>query len=138
MRCQCGNQLIAVLGEETIKTLDGQVLVFRRRTDYLLCRACLKLYSVLKLRGRDLGDDLPHIGEERRLPGYAAPLIVGDVDDDARYAIDIEGESIEEIGDLQLVELSGLTEEERRQLAELTQLPESDNDPVPLEDQFGQ
>lgn len=139
MRCTCGNRLIAVLGEETIRTLDGSTIVFRRRTDYLLCRACLRLYSVANLRGKP--EDAPPaiIEEERRMPG-SAPLVVGEDEPDERAPFSVELDDSE----VQVVELSQLTEDEKAQLASLTRysipevIPESDTEPVPLEDQFEQ
>ncbi|MGH9197858.1 MAG: hypothetical protein ACRD1T_19210 [Acidimicrobiia bacterium] len=138
MRCTCGNRLLAVLGEETIRTLDGTTVVFRRRTDYLLCRACLKLYSIYTLRGK-ADDAEPQIDEERRLPG-SGPLVVGDDEEveGAPFSVDLDDAQVE------VVELSQLTEEEKAQLASLTRysipevIPEGDAEPVPLEDQFEQ
>lgn len=139
MRCTCGARLIAVLGEETIRTLDGTTIVFRRRTDYLLCRACLKLYSIALLRGKP--DDAPPeiVEEERRTPG-SAPLVVGEDEVDERAPFSVELDDT----DVDVVELSQLTDEEKAQLASLTRysipevIPESDAEPVPLEDQFEQ
>ena len=54
MNCdECGRRLVKVLGEETITTLEGETLMFRRESDYLLCRSCLKLYSIVKLREQE-------------------------------------------------------------------------------------
>lgn len=62
MNCgECGNPLVRVMGEETITTLEGETLVFRRTSDYLLCRNCLRLYSVVELRGQTLKHE---VGED--------------------------------------------------------------------------
>jgi hypothetical protein len=54
MNCdECGRRLVKVLGEETITTLEGETITFRRQSDYLLCRSCLKLYSIVELREQE-------------------------------------------------------------------------------------
>lgn len=54
MKCdECGRRLVKVLGEETITTLEGETMLFRRDSDYLLCRSCLRLYSIVKLREQE-------------------------------------------------------------------------------------
>lgn len=53
MVCECGERLVAAVGEETITTVEGESLVFRRTTDYVLCPRCHKLYSVSVLREED-------------------------------------------------------------------------------------
>lgn len=50
MICECGERLLAAVGEETITTVEGERLTFRRRSDYVLCPACLNLYSMTRLR----------------------------------------------------------------------------------------
>jgi hypothetical protein len=67
MNClECGAPLVRVLGEETITTLDGQTLLFRRTSDYLLCRSCLRLYSVVTLRDVE-GAEPEEVGGELSL-----------------------------------------------------------------------
>lgn len=72
MICECGASLLAAVGEETITTVEGMQMVFRRRTDYVLCPRCLRLYSVSQLRGEESGEmDRLHIVEpdvEDRIP----------------------------------------------------------------------
>jgi hypothetical protein len=58
MQCDCGQVLVQAVGEESLKTLGGEEVPFRRRTDYLLCPVCLKLYPCDELR-RLYGDDVP-------------------------------------------------------------------------------
>lgn len=53
MICECGERLLAAVGEETITTVEGHQLVFRRRTDYVLCPRCLRLYAIAHLRGSE-------------------------------------------------------------------------------------
>lgn len=50
MVCECGERLLAAVGEETITTVEGERMVFRRQSDYVLCPNCLRLYSVTQLR----------------------------------------------------------------------------------------
>ena len=47
---ECNEPMVRVLGEETVTTLEGETIVFRRTSDYLLCRSCLKLFSVVEMR----------------------------------------------------------------------------------------
>lgn len=42
-------------------------MVFRRRTDYLLCRNCLRLYSVTELRDR-LAEDVTDTVSSSEVP----------------------------------------------------------------------
>ncbi|MGH2706517.1 MAG: hypothetical protein ACRDJ4_15950 [Actinomycetota bacterium] len=58
MQCDCGQVLVQAVGEESLKTLGGEEVPFRRRTDYLLCPVCLKLYPCDQLR-KLYGDDVP-------------------------------------------------------------------------------
>lgn len=51
MMCECGERLLAAVGDETITTVEGDQMVFRRRSDYVLCPRCLKLYTASQLRG---------------------------------------------------------------------------------------
>lgn len=115
MHCNCGERLVEVLGEETIKTLGGEVIYFRRRTDYLLCPACRKLYSVRKLRGQDYPELLDEpLFEENRGGEEFPPEVYENGSGELRtYAIEIP-EDIPE---------------------DLVKLAEAE-DPVPLEDQF--
>lgn len=53
MVCECGEGLLTAVGEETITTVGGERMVFRRRSDYVLCPNCLRLYSVAQLRADD-------------------------------------------------------------------------------------
>jgi hypothetical protein len=72
MRCEpCGHPLVRVLGEETITTLEGRTILFRRLTDYLLCRNCLRLYSVVRLRARQEGDQAEYSGEVVDMTGLS-------------------------------------------------------------------
>lgn len=48
--CECGQRLLAAVGEETITTVEGERMVFRRRSDYVLCPNCLRIYSIAQLR----------------------------------------------------------------------------------------
>lgn len=52
----CGTQLLRAMGEETITTLEGAEMVFRRTTDYLVCSSpeCLRLYSVVRIRESEM------------------------------------------------------------------------------------
>ncbi len=52
----CGTKLLRAMGEETITTLEGAEMVFRRTTDYLVCTSpeCLRLYSVVRIREHEV------------------------------------------------------------------------------------
>ena len=47
--CDCGDQLVEVLGETYIVLSEHRV-PYRRRTDYLLCDACGASYPIQVLR----------------------------------------------------------------------------------------
>ncbi len=49
-RCVCGHSLASAVTPEGVTLHDGTYLRFRRRTDYMMCGQCLRLY-----RTRDLG-----------------------------------------------------------------------------------
>lgn len=69
MNCgNCGNPLARVLGEETITTLEGETMVFRRRTDYLLCRKCLRLFSIIELRDQAEEEAPEHLTDIAEVP----------------------------------------------------------------------
>jgi hypothetical protein len=61
--------MVRVLGEETVTTLDGETYVFRRTSDYLLCRSCLKLFSVVELREKNR---ITQVGEVPDLSYFSA------------------------------------------------------------------
>ena len=94
MNCgECGNPLVRVMGEETITTLEGETLVFRRTSDYLLCRNCLRLYSVVELRGgqtrhHEVGQDITDLqyfsllADEENLDASAEPISIIERRDD--------------------------------------------------------
>lgn len=54
--CICGGRLVRAVGEETIRTVDGEELRFRRRSDYVVCPSCLRGYRVVRLRTEDDAD----------------------------------------------------------------------------------
>lgn len=49
--CRCGDPLATGVTRDGLVTLEGLAVRFRRRTDYVLCPACLSFY-----RARDLRD----------------------------------------------------------------------------------
>jgi hypothetical protein len=57
---ECNEPMVRVLGEETVTTLEGETIVFRRTSDYLLCKSCLKLFSVVEMREKNR---ITHVGE---------------------------------------------------------------------------
>ena len=54
---RCGAQLLQALGQETIRTLEGEALVFRRNTDYVVCAECFAVYSIEELRSIERLED---------------------------------------------------------------------------------
>ncbi len=54
---RCGAQLLQALGNETIRTLEGEAIVFRRNTDYVVCAECYAVYSIQQLRSIERLDD---------------------------------------------------------------------------------
>ena len=48
--CVCGHPLAGAVSPDGVTMPDGEYMRFRRRTDYLMCVECLRLYRV-----RDLG-----------------------------------------------------------------------------------
>jgi len=50
LRCLCGEVLLDRLDDPEVTTLDGERMVFRRNTDFVLCFNCLRLYRVSGLR----------------------------------------------------------------------------------------
>jgi hypothetical protein len=73
---ECNEPMVRVLGEETVTTLDGETLVFRRTSDYLLCKSCLKLFSVVALRAKNR---ITQVGEVPDLSYFSV------LDDDSSY-----------------------------------------------------
>lgn len=50
LRCLCGEVLLDRLDDPEVTTPDGERMVFRRNTDFVLCFNCLRLYRVSLLR----------------------------------------------------------------------------------------
>lgn len=61
--------MVRVLGEETVTTLEGETIVFRRTSDYLLCRSCLKLFSVAEVREKNR---ITQVGEAPNVSYFSA------------------------------------------------------------------
>lgn len=80
----CGTKLLRAMGEETITTLEGSEMVFRRNTDYLVCASpeCLRLYSVVRIREQEvLGPgDIELTAELARIAKGAVGGVEGDLD----------------------------------------------------------
>ncbi len=54
LRCLCGEVLLDRLDDPEVTTLDGDRMVFRRNTDFVLCFNCLRLYRMSLLREEGL------------------------------------------------------------------------------------
>lgn len=48
--CACGTVLLESVGPDSITTLDGQEIPFRRTTDYVICDVCDASFRVDQLR----------------------------------------------------------------------------------------
>jgi hypothetical protein len=126
----CGAPLLRVLGKETITTLDGEEVLFRRTSDYLLCRNCLHLYPIGSVRlenspNADYGDD----GSPQGSDGPDGENLASTGGDAAYFgALDFDA--------VQLADEVIVVKAPREEAA-----PDGDlatSEPIPLEDQFDQ
>lgn len=58
LRCICGEVLLDRLDDPEVTTLEGERMVFRRNTDFILCFNCLRLYRISLLRAEGLENAL--------------------------------------------------------------------------------
>lgn len=50
IKCDCGQLLLLAVEDKMIVLPSGQVVPFRRSTDYVSCDACLRTFPVADLR----------------------------------------------------------------------------------------
>jgi hypothetical protein len=57
MRCECGELLLEGIGRRTVRNVLGEEMPFSRRTDHVVCPACLRSYPASTLRPTSARDD---------------------------------------------------------------------------------
>lgn len=70
---ECGLELVTAIGERAVRTPEGQIVVFRRTTDYLLCSGCQSLFSITQIRAAN-----PELDREIDLTGTTLPVFGAD------------------------------------------------------------
>lgn len=69
-KCSCGESLLADIDQDTVTTVEGHNLVFRRNTDFILCFRCLSLFTISGFR--DEGPEGAQLSHLTALPGGAS------------------------------------------------------------------